>query len=96
MCVAQAPAASQVRLTALPSTYEDGRVETNLMGVTLIEDYTVESALRLLFPNRDLMVHVSSWETLRAGAETLRFSCAMIAPDAVELTTRSAPSSSGR
>jgi hypothetical protein len=86
-CVAQAPAASQVRLNALPSTLEDGRVETNLMGVTLIEDYTVDSALRLLFPNRVLNVHVSSWETLRGGADTLRFSCVMLPPDAVALTT---------
>jgi hypothetical protein len=86
-CVTQAPTASHVRLNALPSTFEDGRFETNLMGVTLIEDYTVASALRLMFPDRNLTVHVSSWETLRAGADTLRFSCVMIPPDAVELTT---------
>lgn len=86
-CVAQAPAISQVRLNALPSTLEDGRYETNLMGVTLLEDYTVDAALRLMFPDRDLTVQVSSWETLRAGADTLRFSCVLFPPDRVELTT---------
>ena len=40
-----------------------------------------------MFPDRALTVHVSSWETLRAGADTLRFTCAMLPPDAVELTT---------
>ena len=86
-CVAQSPSASQVRLNALPSSFEDGRVETNLMGVTLLEDWTVDAALRLMFPDRGLTVHVSSWETLRAGADTLRFTCAMLPPDGVELTT---------
>lgn len=86
-CVAQAPAATQVRLSALPSSFEDGRVETNLMGVTLIEDWTVDSALRLMFPERDLSVQVTSWNTLRAGADTLRFTCATPAPEAIELTT---------
>ncbi len=76
-----------MRLNALPSSFEDGRVETNLMGVTLLEDWTVDAALRLMFPDRGLTVHVSSWETLRAGADTLRFRCAMLPPDGVELTT---------
>lgn len=86
-CVAQAPAASQVRLNALPGSLDDGRFETNLMGVTLLEDYTVDSALRLMVPQRDLTVDVSSAGTLRAGADTLRFSCATLSPDLVELTT---------
>ena len=86
-CVVQAPAATQVRLNALPSSFEDGRFETNLMGVTLLEDWTVDAALRLLYPDRQLAVHVSSWGTLRTGADTLRFTCTSPAPDVVELTT---------
>ncbi|MDQ6672487.1 MAG: hypothetical protein M3069_17385 [Chloroflexota bacterium] len=86
-CVAQAPEATQVRLNALPSAFEDGRVETNLMGVTLLEDWTVDAILRLVFPSRNLTVHVSSWGTLRASADTLQFTCGHPAADAVELTT---------
>jgi hypothetical protein len=86
-CVARAPEASRVNLQALPTTLEDGRFETSLLGVTLLEDYTVGSALRLAFPDRDLAVHVSTTETLRAGADTLQFACAMLPPDGVQLTT---------
>jgi uncharacterized protein (DUF3084 family) len=61
-------------------------VETNLLGVTLLEDWTVESALRLAYPGRRFDVHVTSWETLRRGADTLQFTCTR-ALDSVEFAT---------
>jgi hypothetical protein len=76
-----------VILRAAPLALEDGRFETGLMGVTLMESYTAESALRLAFPERAFSVEIKSWETLRAGADSLRFACVPLPPDGVELTT---------
>jgi len=85
-CVSTSPRATQVTLRALPSSLDDGRVETSLLGVTLLEDWTVDSALRLRFPERSVAVHVASWATLRGGAETLQFTC-LPGQDTVELAT---------
>jgi hypothetical protein len=85
-CVAQTPQATLVSVNGLPSSYEDGHVETNMLGVTLLEDYTVDSALRVLFPARTVLSEVRSSETLRTSPATLRFSCTERPPDAVELT----------
>jgi hypothetical protein len=86
-CVASAPQTTHVRLKDVPLSFEDGRVESNLLGVTLIESYTVDSALHIAFPGRDIAAEILSFETLRAGAETLRFTCVPRPPDGVELIT---------
>jgi hypothetical protein len=86
-CLAESPQATHADLVALPSSFDDGRVETNIMGVTLLEEYTVASALRLSLPERQIGVHAASYETLRSGADTLRFTCAPLGPDGVEFTT---------
>jgi hypothetical protein len=86
-CLAAAPQATHVDLQMLPSSFDDGQVDTNLMGVTLLEDYTVESALRLSLPQRPITVHASSYGTLRAGADTLKFTCEPLPPDGIRLTT---------
>jgi hypothetical protein len=75
-CVAASAQATNVNLRALPSTFDDGQVETNLLGVTLLEDWTLEAALRLQFPSRRLQVRAASYETLRRPADSLRFDCA--------------------
>jgi hypothetical protein len=49
-CVAEAPRASRVIVRGLPEDLDDGREDTRLLSVTLFEDYTVHSALRLAFP----------------------------------------------
>jgi hypothetical protein len=85
-CLAEAPTAGQVNLTALPSSLDDGRVETSLLGVTLLEDWTIDSVLRLVVPERRLGLHVSSWGTVRGAADTLSFQCAG-GRDAIDLTT---------
>jgi hypothetical protein len=85
-CVTSAPQAHQVNLRNLPSSLDDGVVDTSLLGVTLLEDYTVEAGLRMYFPQRDLSVGVSSWGTLRKGADSLHFGCTR-SGDAVEFTT---------
>jgi hypothetical protein len=85
-CVAEAPLATRVRIVSLASSYDDGQFETSLLGVTLLEDWTLDSMLRLAFPGRKLEVGVTSWDTLRGGADTLRFNCSQ-SGDSVELTT---------
>jgi hypothetical protein len=74
-CVAAAPDATQVSLQRVPGSFDDGRSDTVMLGVTLIEQYTAESALRMAFPDRQVAVHVDSTNTLGPGAE-LEFSCA--------------------
>src|SRR5258708_5110543 len=86
-CVAGAPPATSVRLRAVPSTFEDGRVESSLLGVTLIESYTVDSMLRIAYPARDIAANIASFETLRADAQTLGFSCARLPPAGVDFVT---------
>jgi hypothetical protein len=84
-CVASAPDVSYVSLARVPAELDDGRFDTSLLGVSLIQQYTAESALRLRFPERKLDVHVSSWDTLRGSAESIAFSCARL-PKGVELS----------
>lgn len=86
-CARSAPQATHVSLRRVPLAYEDGRFETQLMGVTLMEDYTAESALHLAFPERPFVVEIKDWETLRAGPDTLSFGCSMQGTDSIELTT---------
>jgi hypothetical protein len=86
-CVAAAPDATYVSLQRVPGDFDDGQPETGMLGVTLIAQYTAESALRLAFPARPLHVHVGSVDTLRSGADALRFSCARL-PNGVELDTQ--------
>jgi hypothetical protein len=83
-CVAGAPDASKVNLLRVPGSFDDGRSETNMLGVTLVEEYTAQSALRLAFPDRKLTVHVQSVDTLRDHL-ALRFTCAH-KPDGVEFS----------
>lgn len=85
-CVRGAPLATHVRLHALPEDLDDGTEDTRLMSVTLLQDYTVQSALRLAFPDRPLTVAAVSSQTLRSAEDTLRFSCTD-AGDGVEFTT---------
>jgi hypothetical protein len=85
-CINSAPEATRVNLIGLPSSFDDGRAETSLLGVTLLQDWTIESALKLAFPERRFTIHVSSSGTLRASPETLQFDCALV-PAGVELTT---------
>jgi hypothetical protein len=85
-CLAQAPQASVVSITALPSSFEDDRIETNMLGVTLLEDYTVDSIVRLLFPGRNIEAHIQSSQTLHPSLSTLRFTCTERPPATVELT----------
>jgi hypothetical protein len=85
-CVAGAPDAKRVNFVSLPSGFDDGRIETSLLGVTLLEEWTVESAIRVAFPDRALVTHVSSVATVRGAPETLQFRCGLI-QDGVELET---------
>ncbi|GAC1313584.1 MAG: hypothetical protein NVSMB2_01720 [Chloroflexota bacterium] len=87
-CVQSHPSATRVVLANLPSTLEDGRVETNLLGVTLIEQYTVDAMLSLrAADDRALDTSVDGYETLRSGAGRLQYACASPAADTVRLTT---------
>ena len=67
-CAAASPEVGHVRLDGMPSILDDGQADTNQLGVTLFEDYTIQAALRLLFPHRDLTLTVWSRETLRDAA----------------------------
>ena len=49
--------------------------ERQAAGVTLVEQYTAETALRTAFPARELEVHVSSVGTLQGGPASMQFSC---------------------
>jgi hypothetical protein len=84
-CVADAPDVNYVSLAGVPAALDDGRFDTSLLGVSLIEQYTAESALRLRYPERQLEVHVASFGTLRGGAESMTFACTRL-PKGVELT----------
>ncbi len=83
-CVISATYTDNVSLQQVPATLNDGRVDTSLLGVTLIEQYTADSALRLMFPTRQLNVHVGSWATFGGELDRLRFSCEH-RPNGVEL-----------
>lgn len=85
-CIGTDGQVTNVHLRALPSSMDDGRVETNLLGVTLLEDWTVDAALRLAFPARQLQLKVDSWGTLRGAADTLHFTCSR-SGNTVEFTT---------
>jgi hypothetical protein len=85
-CLSSAPQATQLRLYRVPADYDDGRFENGLLGVTLLQDYTLQSAAQLLVPDRPLSVSVASFETLRQGPDSLRFTCSMRS-DRLELTT---------
>ena len=67
----------------------DGAIKRRkvVLGVTLIESYTVDSMLRIGFPARDIAADIASFETLRAGAQTLHFSCVPLPPDGVDFAT---------
>jgi hypothetical protein len=86
-CVASTTRVTHVRLQAVPSTLDDGRVDSNLLGVTLIESYTVDAMLRVTYPGRDIGARIDSFETLRAGPQSLQFSCAALPPDGVDFVT---------
>jgi hypothetical protein len=73
-------------LHALPEDLDDVTEDTRLLSVTLLQDYTVQSALRFAFPDRPLTVAAVSSQTLRSAEDTLRFSCTD-AGDGVEFTT---------
>jgi hypothetical protein len=89
-CLTASPQARLATVRDLPSSLDDGRVETSLLGVTLLEDWTLDSALRIAFPDRRVDVHVASWGTVRGGADTLQFTCTR-GTDTVELTTLYSP-----
>lgn len=74
-CVAGAPDVPHVRLEEMPSLLDDGTAETNQMGVTMFEDYTIQSALRLLFPDRKLTFTVWSRHVLRGDDRNIGFAC---------------------
>ncbi|HEX8966461.1 MAG TPA: hypothetical protein VF937_01185 [Chloroflexota bacterium] len=74
-CVAAYPEVSYVSLQRVPEAFDDGRPETDMLGVTLIQQYTAEAALRQAFPDRALEIHVGSVDTLHAGPDALKFSC---------------------
>jgi hypothetical protein len=86
-CVESQPGATRVVVANLPSTLEDGRVETNLIGVTLVEQYTVDAMLSLRVPQRDFETSIDGYETLRTTADSLHYGCTSPAPDTVRLTT---------
>jgi hypothetical protein len=75
-CVARSPETSLVTISGLPSDFDDGREDTLLLAVTLLQDYTVQSALQLHFPDRTFDVTASSSQTLRSSSDVLRISCA--------------------
>lgn len=72
-----------VSLQDMPEAYQDGLLETDMLGVTLLEQYTAEAALRQTFPDRQMHVHVASIDTLHSNA--LQFECAPL-PHGVELS----------
>jgi hypothetical protein len=74
-CVSQAPQVSLVNITDLPSDFDDGHEDTLLLAVTLLQDYTVQSALQLNFPQRSFDVSAISAQTVRKP-DALRISCA--------------------
>jgi len=82
-CVATTPEVSYVSLQQVPGSFEDGSADTVMLGVTLVEQYTAESALRLAFPLRTLNVHADSFATLHEPAPNVQFSCTRL-PQGVE------------
>jgi hypothetical protein len=74
-CTVASPDITQVRLDGMPSNLDDGQVDTSQLGVTLFEDYTIQAALRLLFPDRDHTLTVWSHETLRDVRQTMNLTC---------------------
>lgn len=86
-CVTEHPQATRVVVHDVPSTLDDGRAETNMLGVTLIEQYTVDAMLDLRQPERAIDTGIDGFETLHAGAETLGYTCVAPAPDTVRLNT---------
>ena len=75
-CAAASPAASYVSLAGLPDDFDDGQPETQLMAVTLLRDYTVQSWLKLTFPGRVFGVDVTSTQTLRTiDSNALTLTC---------------------
>jgi len=74
-CTAASPDVGHVRLDGMPSLVDDGQADTNQLGVTLFEGYTIEAALRLLFPHRELTLTVWSRETLRRVGQTFTLAC---------------------
>ena len=56
------------------------------MGVTLLQDWTITAALRLVYPGVAIPVHVESWYLLNGSADSLHFSCSRQA-GVVKLTT---------
>jgi hypothetical protein len=74
-CVGSTPRATQLAMRGLPEDLDDGPEETRLLTVTLLEDYTVQSALRLAFPDREFSVVALSSQTLRTRRPDLAFAC---------------------
>ncbi|MBV9581108.1 MAG: hypothetical protein JO057_21210, partial [Chloroflexi bacterium] len=74
-CVTSVPDISHVRLEGMPTALDDGQPETNQLGVTLFEDYTIQAALRLFFPQRDLTYTVWSRQTLHGPDADPHFAC---------------------
>jgi hypothetical protein len=86
-CAGSSPDVGNVNLEQVPGSLDDGRVDTSLLGVTLIEQYTADSALRAMFPTRNLRVHVGSRATFTGNLDKLDFSCER-RPNGVELLAR--------
>ena len=74
-CAAASPEVDHVRLDGMPSVLDDGQTDTSQLGVTLFEDYTIQAALRLLFPHRDLTLTVWSRETLLDVRKNISIAC---------------------
>jgi hypothetical protein len=74
-CAVATPEITHVRLDNMPSILDDGQADTNQLGVTLFEDYTIQSALRLFFPQQDHSLTVWSRETLRGVGENMSLAC---------------------
>lgn len=85
-CIGTDPRVQAVDLSDVPSSLDDGQPETGLMGVTLLQDWTITAALRLVYPGVAIPVHVESWYLLNGSADSLHFSCSRQA-GVVKLTT---------
>jgi hypothetical protein len=74
-CIDAAPGLSRLDLEGVPSEFDDGRPDTGQLGVTLFQEYTIQAALRLLQPQRDLGFTMGSHQTLHGPGANLQLTC---------------------
>jgi hypothetical protein len=86
-CMRDAPDGATLSLANLPGALDAPGSATDLLAPTLVGSHTVESALRLAYPERRFAVVQTSSDVVSAGTDRLNLACAG-PPSARTLTAR--------